>query len=472
MGGIGIGLSFIGFQVVAACDHNSLACRHLSANHRIPVVHGSVCDDQTLYSLQLCGGPEVATYTLGFPCQPFSRQGDGQGLSDRRVNALWSSLRAMYLHQAVAGLLECVPGVEHDLELQRALQSFASMMGWSLHSQVLDLACQWPCRRKRWWAILCDSQFSVSVNPWPVDSRFQTVDQIIPEWPIWSQIEEEDLRFTAEETEKFGDVRYSSDCRRLAQTSVCPTFLHSYGHGLRACSCGCRGRFTEDRLLTFGLRGFGIRSAKYSFERFLHCQEVAFLLTVPSLVQFRPGREELPLLGQIAAPLQAVWMGHALLQAFASSRKQPLFFTAVDALLRYKSMLFESRHDSWTWSTSLGENVVSMHYEGEPLVDRSFRRSGKLTGEQLIRAESIFTCWGDKLQVGDGPRCLSVDAVVQTSGRSGPYSISVTRKQQLAPKPDGVIVVRIILAHSTHLSFLHAGSFVFEALWDNDLCAV
>ena len=48
MGGIGIGLSFIGFQVVAACDHNSLACRHLAANHRIPVVHGSVCDDQTL----------------------------------------------------------------------------------------------------------------------------------------------------------------------------------------------------------------------------------------------------------------------------------------------------------------------------------------------------------------------------------------------------------------------------------------
>ena len=270
--------------------------------------------------------------------------------------------------------------------------------------------------------------------------------------------EEEDLKFTDEEQEKFQDVRYGNDCRRLVQNAVSPTLLHSYGHGLRACSCGCRARFTDERLLTHGLRGFGVRSAKYPFDRFLHCQEVAFLLTVPSLVSFQPGGEELPLLGQIAAPLQAVWMGHELLRALHLVQGRSLDFTATDAVVHYKSKLFEWRQDTWVWRDSLADRFVSMQLAMQPARDHSPFKTGLLTCEQLIRAESVFACWGEKLQVFDGQRRLSPTAIVQTIGRSGPCQLSVTCKQQRASKPDGTSSSLFYILNIYIFSFLALGS--------------
>ena len=213
MGGIGIGLSFLGATVKAACDSNSFSCSHLLRNHSVPVVQGSVVDDDTLMRVQLSGGTAPCVTSVGFPCQPFSSQGDLLGLSDPRSLALWGALRGTYLFHARACILECVPGVAQHMELQAALDAFVDRLGWKRTSCILDLHVQWPCKRSRWWSFMCPSPTDLSLHSWPADTRYATIGQVIPEWPIWPSEEEKQLKFTSEETAHYQDPKFGSDVR-------------------------------------------------------------------------------------------------------------------------------------------------------------------------------------------------------------------------------------------------------------------
>ena len=472
MCGIGLGFEFVGGRVLAACDKTSYACDHLSRNYAFPVVCGSITEEKTMYELQLAGSPVRCIYSLGFPCQPFSVQGDQKGLKDDRCAALWGSLRCMYLHQAAGAILECVPAVSEHSELQAAFGEFVGRMQWAMSSTVLDLSAQWPGRRSRWWAVCCPASHPPELLPWPVDMRHRSVGQVIDEWPVWSQDDEIALRFTEEEQEKFADPQFGSDVRRLGLDAVCPTLLHSYGHSLNPCPCLCRGRFTEARLKTQGLRGFGIRSSQFPFERFLHCHEAAFLSTVPASVRFLPGRTELPLLGQLAAPLQAVWVSHALFQALHAPFGVVHLQTAVECIQAYKILLFQQRHDVWTWKASLSSGPVAMVCFDDEGLDLSFRRAGPLTIAQLIAAESAFLNWGETLRVFDGHRPLGPDVVVQAQGFDGPYRLLRCDKKQKSQIPSGIVAVRVVVDSESHDLLVHAGSFVFEVLREAGIVSV
>ena len=92
MGGIALGAASAGVRTVAHMDTNSLACSTLRANQALNVIQGSVCSDTDILKLHLANTAEPTILGAGFPCQPFSRQGDGRGSQDSRASAFWGTL--------------------------------------------------------------------------------------------------------------------------------------------------------------------------------------------------------------------------------------------------------------------------------------------------------------------------------------------------------------------------------------------
>ena len=144
IGGIGHGCIAGGATVCAAMDVNKFAVHHLKGHYTGEILEGNVNSDHDLLRLHHAGGASPAVETAGFPCQPFSRQGDGLAFLDSRSQAFWGVLRSAYLHQAAGTILECVVEVAHHLPLQQALRDFAQGMGWHLVQTKLDLHLQWP----------------------------------------------------------------------------------------------------------------------------------------------------------------------------------------------------------------------------------------------------------------------------------------------------------------------------------------
>ena len=249
--------------------------------------------------------------SAGFPCNSYSPQGSGRGLQDTRGQVLLSVLRLAWQLQAPGLLLECVPEVQEHVEVRDLLQTFASHMGMKIHQVVLELGDQWISRRCRWWcAMLPQGMPSFQLTAWPQLSPKPVIGDEISQWPEWPIDEELALAWTEEEAQKYGDPTYGNDCRRLNICAQAPTALRSWGAALRACPCGCRLRgFSEQSLQSRKLRGFGIFSGLLQGYRFPHPAEVGFLNTLPPDFCHLPDpRAALVLVGQLAAPLQSLWV--------------------------------------------------------------------------------------------------------------------------------------------------------------------
>ena len=82
---------------------------------------GSVDDTRIIQE-----SPAFTLLTGGFPCQPYSRQGDLQGLSDHRGMILPAVLRCAWLLQTNA--LECAGNVLNFGDIQELLDSFVAKM--------------------------------------------------------------------------------------------------------------------------------------------------------------------------------------------------------------------------------------------------------------------------------------------------------------------------------------------------------
>ena len=127
--------------------------------------------------------------------------------------------------------------------------------------------------------------------------------------PIRPPEQEQDLLWDEAERAAYFDEQYGQDVRLLASDMKAPTALHSYGNPLRACPCGCRQPFADHRLRNQGLRGFGILSHTFPGPRCLHPSKLCLLNTVPLDMPFNvPVRDALCLIGQLAAPMQSLWV--------------------------------------------------------------------------------------------------------------------------------------------------------------------
>eukprot|EP00435_Cladocopium_sp_Y103_P026257 s555_g6.t1 len=350
IGGFTMGSHPIGFETLAILDSNALACETLRANFQVPIIHGNVSDISTIQELHALKTEDFSQITGGFPCQPFSRQGDLQGLRDQRGTVLSALLRCAWLLQVQSLLLECVDNVLQFKEIQDQLDSFAEIAGMNIYKLVFDLKDQWPVRRNRFWCMmLVDDIPPMSLPGWPTCSLHRTLADVMPLDARWPVHHEHELAWDQLELSAYSDTKYGKDIRILLPHHQAPTMLHSWSNVFRACPCGCRDSgFSLHRLLQGGARGFGLLSALTQSARHLHAEEGALLCTVPLDFCFPASqRAALCQLGQIAAPLQVLWLQSHLLahlqqHFWLSTSLQPL-----DLIQSYKHGLLLQRLQRW-----------------------------------------------------------------------------------------------------------------------------
>ena len=199
-----------------------------------------------------------------------------------------------------------------------------------VHQVCLELAHQCISRRSRWWCLLLPAyEVTFQLENWPVSVPVPCVGDVVPEWPVWPQAQEQDLLWDAEETAAYFNEQYGQDTRLLAADMQAATVLHSYGNPLRACPCGCRQPFAEHRLRSHGLRGCGVLSQLLPGPRYLQPRELCLLNTVLLDIPLEVSmREALCLIGQLAAPMQSLWIGAQLQRwikrQYGSSCLEPL----------------------------------------------------------------------------------------------------------------------------------------------------
>ena len=79
------------------------------------VLQGSMsrgcCNPSMVHQLHSRAGGTFCLLAAGFPCQPFSCQGDCLGLADLRGKMLHATLRCGWLTQSVGIVLECVANI-------------------------------------------------------------------------------------------------------------------------------------------------------------------------------------------------------------------------------------------------------------------------------------------------------------------------------------------------------------------------
>ena len=309
------------------------------------------------------------------------------------------------------------------------LQTFARHVGLCMSSVILELGDQWASKRRRWWAALVPADLpDLDLRPWTCSADFRKICQVMPVWPQWPAEEERALRWTEHEKECYSDPRFGTDARRLDVQGQAPTALHSYGNALTACPCGCRSAgFSLERLLQGGLRGFGVWSLSLQDVRFPHPNELAVLNTLPPSYKLpKAPRSALCLIGQVAAPLQMVWIQAQVLRwaelaMLGESAIDP------DRLLReFKCEILQQKEDHWVTVSTAKGGFCSVRVDG---VVHQIRLTGPTTVGQLCWAELRLHAPGLKCQVRRGVRTLSQEALLQPDS-SHVYQVDLSLKKQ------------------------------------------
>jgi len=461
IGGIGIGATLGGFRVKCQVDLNDLAVAHLGQLGMGDVLQLDVTADSCYRRIHELGHKHVTTLAAGFNCQPFSFLGDLKGLQDYRARSLLGTLRGAYLLQPESLVLECTPGAGLDFQVREVLRAFLVLMDWTSQDLTFDLSAQWPCCRNRWW-IICypRSCKEIPFVAWPRQSKFSSVGQVIPEWPIWSPEELEMLCLTKAEHEAYFETH--PDMHRILDTTKpVPTFLHSYGNATTGCPCKCRSTaFRPDRLARDGLRGFMIYDAE-GHCRFLHPREVAFLLTFPAGVPVMSNlRATLCMLGQSAAPLQSLWVFLHLKSILFG----PLDRDFLDIIQDFQTQLLFAKYHMWPTPSVLGEHETTVdNADGVPLI---FRFRGPCSLSAFFSAERINTSWGQQTILLDGGVRVPSSTLLRSQGYYGPYTLVRTMKHQPRDICDGMLLISLKGGDFDffEMCFLPVGSFIFEAL--------
>ena len=465
VGCLGLGAMLHGMPVLAQMDKNAACCRVLRANCSPMVLEMDITSAEAQHALHAVEPLKDVVLGAGFPCQPFSQQGDRLAMQDPRSSAFWGVLQSAFFMQAKAVVLECVPEARTNPDIRRGLCELSELMHYKMGEVVLPLHVQWPTRRTRWWVILAPDYVNLcDFIAWPQDERYNQVKTVIGTWPCWSRNEEEILLPTDHAMACFEDPAFGDDQRRLNLHGLCPTLLHSYGNALTGCPCGCRRQaFSEARLRRGGLRGVLVHSLVFEKLRYFHPKEMALLLAVPS--QLKLGDDPylaLCLLGQIASPLQSIWVFGHLLRALQRASDVQDLTDPLQSVMRFKQFLLHERFHLWP--------TITAHEEAPVLIDDEdsripLRRNGLTQVQDLLRAERKWCPWGSRPVLQDGPHDLPGDAIIHLAGRYGPYQLCTRRKSAGLPCDHMPICIQILYQESVLSYTMPAGGFLFEALW-------
>ena len=281
-----------------------------------PVVEGDIGKLKTM--MEMWHASEgTSTVTSGFSCQPFSQGGDRMQHSDHRALTLAHTLVFAWLSQAPIVVLECVVEATSSVWVKRKLQEYCQMSKSHYAEVCLQLEHVWPAKRKRWWAVLTHQRIGqVQLQAFPKMDPAPVISDVLPYFLSAPQELIEDLRLSTEEHESFERYSKSMNSNLIDPHAVLPTALHSWGAQVTSCPCGCRSRFSHDRLANRGVYGAlvlapAVAKDQSSF-RHIAPQEAAILCGFPMEKGWKHSiRLLLTGVGQLASPIQASWIfGH------------------------------------------------------------------------------------------------------------------------------------------------------------------
>ena len=351
-GGLAQGAEAAGFEITVAVDQNPLMLGLHSKAHDAHCIQGDIGDRSVVQEVwKHSRGASVVS--SGFSCQPYSRLGDGKSGSDSRASCLTKTLNtAFYLNAAVI-VLECVAPAAHDNFVQSELDRFCKISGFHLSQTELKLDHVWPCRRHRaWWVLTSPDIGKIPLQSWPVLSNLSQVHQIIPEIRLWDRGDEDQLALDDVELEAFGVNSNSHAKHLLNRQAVAPCALHAWGSQTRACPCGCRqSGFSCHRLESKGLHGCIVRSAILldgsTNLRHLHPNEAMALNTVDPVLDFGTNvRLTLSAVGQLACPIQSLWIFGAIASQLNVMRVFPVF-SAEAQIQAFRSWVLSRCRQVW-----------------------------------------------------------------------------------------------------------------------------
>ena len=150
---------------------------------------------------------------------------------------------------------------------------------------------------------------------------------------------------SAHELQMFGGTDMDFSKYLLNEKGTAPCALHAWGNQLIACPCGCRQcGLSAHRLAEKGLFGLLVHSAKdingECFIRHIHpCEAMALNGMDPTLDFGLDSRLILSAVGQIASPIQVMWIMSAVSNHLASLRFGKCEFSAETHLHAYMSWL-------------------------------------------------------------------------------------------------------------------------------------
>eukprot|EP00435_Cladocopium_sp_Y103_P074350 s200_g48.t1 len=463
IGGIGIAARFLGLTCKGMMDINAMVCNTLRANFADEIIQGDVLVAHDRWKLHTCDGGSRGLLFSGYPCQPLSRQGDQAGSLDRRAAVFYGVTKSAWEMQTSGILLECVPAALTADYIQAELRRLGHSLGMEIQQRVLHLHGFWPSRRSRWWALIVPREYQlVDMGNLPQEQPTPELQHILHRWPIWNEAEERELTLTEEELQVFQNKMYGSDVRHLRINEPVPCILHSYASVLQECPCGCRAKFSILRLQRDGVRGFYVLG-RDGQPRFLHVQEAAFICTFPPTLTFPSGpRKSLCLIGQCAAPLQALWV---LGQFFEGMQVNP-FGTARHALQVYREYLFRTAHGCFQFD--LKPFPVQLWQPGEQVPLSVMVTPGE-TVASWLKAETKHLPFGWSTSLADGHGLMPNDFKLQMGPLVGQYMMTQQRKRQKRSHPEAIVNIKFLHQLDEDFKMVEgyfpAGVFLFEAAY-------
>ena len=213
MGGFSLGAQAVGIKTVAFLDRSPLSEAKILRNGG-QFILADIHDRAAVKQLHCVEPDSRSLLSVGLPCQSYSVQGSGLGLRDDRGLTLFPVLRAAWILQSSGIIMECVSEILQHVDTMQVLQEFAARAGYQFQFTVLELAHQWGSRRKRWWAVFLPR----NGRPFQLPTWMQqswVVQDVIPEWPVWSQADEDSLAWDEEELSMFLDPQLPQQAGRF-----------------------------------------------------------------------------------------------------------------------------------------------------------------------------------------------------------------------------------------------------------------
>lgn len=143
------------------------------------------------------------------------------------------------------------------------------------------------------------------------------------------------------------------------------TALHPRGNIIYDYPCGCRPWLSRSRLLRGGAGGCGLLSANSGQVHHLHREEAMLLCALPLDFVFSiDSRSVLCLLGQLAAPLQVVWVQAQFMKEIELAFLGVTGLDPADCVLSFQQGLLRQVQQRWIAKAMYVPKIFHLENEG------------------------------------------------------------------------------------------------------------